>query len=108
MSDEEKQAIEKMKEIVETFYCFPNPLCIEVKDKDATLLETLLNLIEKQQKEIKIQEDMIDEMVCELSTEGYLDDVCQMKQDNDECDDCCNLCIKEYFRKKVEENESND
>ena len=92
-SEEEKKAIDYLQ------------LCYDlstIDNESLPKLATVLNLIEKQQKEIKIQEDMIDEMVCELSTEGYLDDVCQMKQDNDECDDCCNLCIKEYFRKKVE------
>ena len=90
MNDEEKKEYERLKSLLYT-----DSLTQYGKRK-------LIGIIEKQQKEIKIQEDMIDEMVCELSTEGYLDDVCQMKQDNDECDDCCNLCIKEYFRKKVE------
>lgn len=96
MSEEEKQVIEEVQYFITNGIDEARPFPID------DWCEILLSIIEKQQKEIKIQEDMIDEMVCELSTEGYLDDVCQMKQDNDECDDCCNLCIKEYFRKKVE------
>lgn len=103
MSDEEIKAIEELKDIIEEVKeNTKQEIPTYIFDRDIKCLPIVLNLITKQQKEIKIQEDMIDEMVCELSTEGYLDDVCQMKQDNDECDDCCNLCIKEYFRKKLE------
>ncbi len=51
MNDEEKRAIERIKEIIECFYCFPNPTSIELKDCDCSTLETILNLIEKLQKE---------------------------------------------------------
>ncbi len=51
MNKEEKNAIEKIKEIIECFYCFPNPTCIELKDCDCSTLEIALNLIEKLQKE---------------------------------------------------------
>lgn len=51
MNEEEKKAIEKIKEIIECFYCFPNPTNIELKDCDCSTLEIVLNLIEKLQKE---------------------------------------------------------
>ena len=51
MNEEEKRAIERIKEIIECFYCFPNPTSIELKDCDCSTLETILNLIEKLQKE---------------------------------------------------------
>ncbi len=53
MNDEEKKAVEKIKEIIECFYCFPNPTNIELKDCDCSTLEIVLNLIEKLQKENK-------------------------------------------------------
>lgn len=51
MNEEEKKAVEKIKEIIECFYCFPNPTNIELKDCDCSTLEIVLNLIEKLQKE---------------------------------------------------------
>lgn len=51
MNEEEKRAIEKIKEIIECFYYFPNPTSIELKNCDCSTLETILNLIEKLQKE---------------------------------------------------------
>ena len=51
MNEEEKKVIEKIKEIIECFYCFPNPTSIELKDCDCSTLEIVLNLIEKLQKE---------------------------------------------------------
>lgn len=51
MNEEEKKAIEKIKEIIECFYCFPNPTSIELKDCDCSTLEIALKLIDKLQKE---------------------------------------------------------
>ena len=51
MNEEERQAIERIKEIIKCFYCFPNPISIELKDCDCSTLEIALNLIEKLQKE---------------------------------------------------------
>ena len=51
MNEEEKRAIEKIKEIIKCFYYFPNPTSIELKNCDCSTLETILNLIEKLQKE---------------------------------------------------------
>ena len=51
MNEEEKKAIEKIKEIIECFYSFPNPISIELRDCDCSTLEIALNLIEKLKKE---------------------------------------------------------
>lgn len=53
MTDEEKKAIEEMGLIIEAFYDFPNPQSIDFHDKDVKYLETILNLIDNQQKEIE-------------------------------------------------------
>lgn len=62
MNEDEKRAIEKIKETIECFYCFPNPTCIELKDCDCSTLEIALKLIEKLQKEneeLKIKNNAI-------------------------------------------------
>ena len=53
MNEEEKKAIEEIGLIIESFYDFPNPISIYLKDKDVKFLETLLNLIQTQQAEIE-------------------------------------------------------
>ncbi len=61
MNEEEKNAIEKIKEIIECFYCFPNPTCIELKDCDCSTLEIALELIEKlQKKNEKLKNKLLD------------------------------------------------
>ena len=61
MNEEEKKAIEKIKEIIECFYCFPNPTSIELKDCDCSTLEISLNLIEKMRNCIIILDDELKE-----------------------------------------------
>ena len=51
MNEEEKKAVEEIKELIKCFYCFPNPTSIELKDCYCSTLEIALNLIEKLQKE---------------------------------------------------------
>ena len=53
MTDKEKEAIEEIGLIIESFYNFPNPISIDLKDKDVKFLETVLNLIQTQQAEIE-------------------------------------------------------
>lgn len=134
MTDTEKQAIERLKEDIK------NSDSYDLYSEDMTVcfiedVETTLNLIEKQQKEIKNWEDhctvdlereitelnnenfeykaeienkdkIIDEMaeyIVALSASQY---VCFVKKSRDE--ECpkgklCRTCIKEYFKKKVED-----
>lgn len=49
MSEEEKKAIENLKEVVDLY----NDECLITTDYDFKSIEILLNLIEKQQKEIE-------------------------------------------------------
>ena len=61
MNEEEKKAVEKIKEIIECFYIFPNPISIELKDCDCSTLEIALKLIEKLQKENeKLKNKLLD------------------------------------------------
>ncbi len=49
MSEEEKKAIENLKEVVDLY----NDECLITTDYDFKSIEIILNLIEKQQKEIE-------------------------------------------------------
>ena len=81
MNEEEKKAIEKIKEIIECFYCFPNPTCIELKDCDCSTLEIALELIEKLQKEneeLKNQEATVRK-INELLVQRYSNSISVQK-----------------------------
>ena len=53
MTNEQREAIEICKEkIIESFYDFPNPTSIELKDTDVEAIEIVLSLIKEQQEEI--------------------------------------------------------
>ena len=67
MNEEEKKAVEKIKEIIECFYCFPNPTSIELKDCDCSTLEIALNLIEKLQKENEELKEYLITQNCEIN-----------------------------------------
>ena len=52
MTNEQREAIEICKEkIIESFYDFPNPTSIELKDTDVEAIEIVLSLIKEQQEE---------------------------------------------------------
>ena len=54
MTNEQREAIEICKEkIIESFYDFPNPTSIELKDTDVEAIEIVLSLIKEQQDEIE-------------------------------------------------------
>lgn len=54
MTKEQREAIEICKEkIIESFYDFPNPTSIELKDTDVEAIDTVLSLIKEQQEEIE-------------------------------------------------------
>ena len=54
MTNEQREAIEICKEkIIESFYDFPNPTSIELKDTDVEAIDTVLSLIKEQQEEIE-------------------------------------------------------
>lgn len=63
MTNEQREAIEICKEkIIESFYDFPNPTSIELKDTDVEAIEIVLSLIKEQQEEMKNKDKQIDLM----------------------------------------------
>ena len=63
MTNEQRKAIEICKEkIIESFYDFPNPTSIELKDTDVEAIDTILSLIKEQQEEIEKKDKQIDLM----------------------------------------------
>ena len=90
MNEEERQAIERIKEIIKCFYCFPNPISIELKDCDCSTLEIALNLIEKLQKEneelknqettaMKINELLVQRYSNSISVQTVKDKIAELK-----------------------------
>lgn len=121
MSEEERKAIE----LLETY---KNKLVYEISNKDKRAVETVLNLIEKQQKEIEknknfidflqlndvkklgkiIKKDKIIDLMAEYINELDIDeDICSKNIINsDICNEQysnCKACIKQYFERKGEE-----
>lgn len=77
MTNEQREAIEICKEkIIESFYDFPNPTSIELKDTDVEAIEIVLSLIkEQQEREELIKEYVHQEIVHYTETiEDYEDD----------------------------------
>ena len=111
MNDEEKKAIEYLKIEYEKLMKEDNIL-FPLYKSDA---KRLIDIIEKQQKEIEKKDKIIDLMAEQLA--GLKNEVDILEQGNKDCfipreysdiDDCvkkesCKECIIEYFIKKVEE-----
>lgn len=106
MSKEEKKAIERLhKRIKDNENYEINQVWLT---DDVHAVNILLNLIEKQNKVINLMAEQIDkykEIIDDLS-EGDID--CFIPDTYSNIDDCvkkktCAGCIKEYFYKKVEE-----
>ena len=77
MTNEQREAIKICKEkIIESFYDFPNPTSIELKDTDVEAIEIVLSLIkEQQEREELIKEYVHQEIVHYTETiEDYEDD----------------------------------
>lgn len=105
MTNEQREAIEICKEkIIESFYDFPNPTSIELKDTDVEAIEIVLSLIKEQQEEIEKKDKQIDlmaEFMYKTGT-GRKALSCVFRQ-NDECNENgCEYCIKRYFAGLVE------
>ena len=67
MTNEQREAIEICKEkIIESFYDFPNPTSIELKDTDVEAIEIVLSLIKEQQEEMQQKDKQIDLMADKL------------------------------------------
>lgn len=84
----EKEARERVEKYIKSFN--GNAL-------DCVAIGTVLTLLENKDK-------IIDLMANSFAEEGFYSEHCQTLIDNDICSDDCNKCIKQYFEKKVEEN----
>lgn len=100
IGEEEKKSIEIVKEI-------PHNHHEEIFMSEDLAIAKVLNLIEKQSKEIEIKDKMIDEII------AYLFNITGFRlliKENGFCENiekCINddeKCFKEYFRKKAKEN----
>lgn len=107
MNEKEKEAIEEIKKWRN--YIIKNREKVNRANDIEFYLTTILNLIEKQNKELEIEGNLIDEMAEHIVSSAIVDDtVCAIKCDceTDPLEDCTHEkmlnCTKEYFRKKVE------
>jgi len=105
MTEEEKKAIEYFNKRL-TIEKYTKNIGTPVYIKD---IETILNLINKQQKETEKKNKMIDEMAEHIVSSAIVDDtVCAIKCDceTDIFEDCTHEkmlnCTKQYFENKVE------
>lgn len=102
----EKEAIERVKDLIHTcdvgIQKYGEYDDLFQKDKDA--LETVLNLIEKQQAEIEKKDKIIDEIVKEFYKKLHISKKCYLQTSIEECLKYknCIECIKQYFEKKIE------
>ena len=100
LSEEEKKAIEKLKETQDSY----------LKDELDLAIETVLNLITKLQKENKEKDKQIDLMAEYIANRDNDEDICKY-QVAEWCEDeedgvlieVCRKCIKQYFERKCEE-----
>ena len=124
MTNEQIEAIEICKEkIIESFYDFPNPTSIELKDTDVEAIDTVLSLIKEQQEKIAKYEKIYKEYDCyrwvkELDKKDKQIDLMAdfIGQDmrcirpeikcNKMTHDCKD-CVKQYFENKVNSSEQN-
>ena len=102
MSEEEKEAIEFLKKRINEWKKYTK------RENETTYDDVVLNLIEKQQKEIEKKDKIIDLMAKYIEDELTVDEFCSKENcyaDNYEdghCQKCLN-CMKQYFERKVEE-----
>lgn len=109
----EKKAIEKLKQTTQQCHnskeCWENESCPDcyVEVEDILAIDTILNLIDKQQKEIEKQNKVINELIQEYEYNAGINvkDFCEDCQRKDKCIQDCHTHIKQYFIRKVEEDE---
>lgn len=106
----EKKAIEYFKNKLKEF---KKRLGNKITTEENINLEILLNIIEKQNKELGEKETLYqkalselviaDKMIDKLAEYIGSNDITEMFcKENVECDEQCKNCVKEFFRKKVE------
>ena len=92
MTNEQREAIEICKEkIIESFYDFPNPTSIELKDTDVEAIEIVLSLIKEQEKYIKDANDITEEMNGDIMRLIY-----ELKQKDKQIDLMAELVYKRF------------
>lgn len=108
MTEEEKKAIKLLKKAKEPYYTevvgsewikgYTTILGTEV-DK---AIDTVLNLVDKQDTEINKLNNVIDKMVEEYEYNVGINvkDFCEEQMRKDKCIQDCKICIKEYFMKE--------
>lgn len=77
MTNEQREAIEICKEkIIESFYDFPNPTSIELKDTDVEAIEIVLSLIKEQQAEMELIKEYVHQEIVHYTEtiKDYKDD----------------------------------
>ena len=98
MTTEQKEAIESLVEFNNKFDC----------RKYRKAIETVLNLIQEKEEELKKKDKIIDELAKYIDSNNYVDnEECQFQWDfkiekcagNGDCKDC----IKQYFEKLAKE-----
>lgn len=110
MNEKEKKAIEKLKQTTQQCHnskeCWENESCPDcyVEVEDILAIDTILNLIDKQNK-------VIDEMARMINSYDIDEDLCRQTGTNPTCNDfedpeMCINCIKQYFIRKVEEDDN--
>lgn len=104
MKEEEKKAIERLKEIATNTYA----------EGKARAIDTILNLIAKLQREneelkaeIQEKEKLINALVDYIAKEDIDEEVCKHIKcvDNEEEKDC-RECVKKFFESKIKESEN--
>lgn len=111
MSEEEKKSIEiDLKCLHNIMNNFEDDLCEQMQEKVSEIkqfiekqqqkLEEKETLYKKALSELVIADKMIDEMAEYIGSNDITEIFCEEKV---ECDEQCKNCVKEIFRKKVEE-----
>lgn len=104
MKEEEKKAIERLKEIATNTYA----------EGKVRAIDTILNLIEKLQREneelkteIQEKEKLINTLVDYIAKGDIDEEVCKHIKcvDNEEEKDC-RECVKKFFESKIKESEN--
>lgn len=116
MNEEERKAVEELKSCITFWQCqlisTDEKEEIEMAEREIAVNINLLNLIEKQQKEIEKKDRQIDLMadfidrIDEKSEHcrGYLCTVATTYYPEEERKKICSNCIKGIFKNKAEEN----
>jgi len=99
MTDEERKAIENIKEMIESIFKCEDDEEFVCDVSDGGYLQTALNLINKQEK-------AIDRMINWIERDCYYQDEfgnsCSIIQDSCFSNKDCKECIKEYFMEDKE------